>query len=141
MSEKSYLELLKDPRWQKKRLEIMKRDEFRCRLCLDTKTSLQVHHKHYVYGKEPWEYPNEDLVTLCEECHLLVETLKKYELDALTGTVLKIGFPDDRYLYSYIDGDFYLLHIHPKGCEYIMGFGPVTRKVITDYLLTQGQNG
>ena len=31
--------------------------------------SLQVHHKYYVLGNEPWEYNNEALVTLCNECH------------------------------------------------------------------------
>ncbi len=30
---------------------------------------LHVHHKYYVKGKLPWEYPNEALVTLCETCH------------------------------------------------------------------------
>lgn len=31
--------------------------------------SLQVHHKYYVLGNEPWEYNNDALVTLCRECH------------------------------------------------------------------------
>lgn len=30
---------------------------------------LNVHHKYYVYGKKPWEYDDEALVTLCEDCH------------------------------------------------------------------------
>jgi hypothetical protein len=28
-----------------------------------------VHHKYYVLEKEPWEYPNEDLMLLCHHCH------------------------------------------------------------------------
>jgi len=48
-----------------------------------------VHHLYYEYGKEPWEYPLEAFVTLCETCHLieseerpkaektLIETLRK----------------------------------------------------------------
>lgn len=31
--------------------------------------SLNVHHKYYINGKNPWEYDNEALVTLCEDCH------------------------------------------------------------------------
>jgi hypothetical protein len=68
-----YAELLKDPRWQKKRLEIMERDEWTCKTCGDTKATLTVHHKSYrmVDGKfvDIWDYPDEDLITLCEECH------------------------------------------------------------------------
>jgi len=64
-----YSEKLKDPRWQKKRLEIFERDAWTCRLCSSTKKTLCVHHKKYSYGKNPWEYDNEDLITYCEECH------------------------------------------------------------------------
>ncbi len=31
--------------------------------------ALNVHHNYYVNGKNPWEYDNEALVTLCEDCH------------------------------------------------------------------------
>jgi hypothetical protein len=60
---------LKDPRWQKKRLEILSRDEFTCQFCRDTESTLHVHHLAYVYGRNPWEYENYYLLTLCESCH------------------------------------------------------------------------
>lgn len=47
----------------------MRRDKWRCRLCGDQVTPLQVHHKEYINGNDPWEYPNEKLITLCEHCH------------------------------------------------------------------------
>jgi hypothetical protein len=65
----TYLEKLRDPRWQKKRLEIMSRDNFSCQICEDTKSTLNVHHRMYFPGKEPWEYEDWCLVTLCENCH------------------------------------------------------------------------
>jgi hypothetical protein len=65
----TYAEKLKDPRWQKKRLEIMQRDEFMCRVCQDDESTLNVHHYYYKSGIEPWEYDNNDLITLCESCH------------------------------------------------------------------------
>lgn len=64
----TYAEKLKDPRWQKKRLEILNRDDFTCQLCDDNKSTLHVHHRAYA-NREPWDYPNEWLVTLCESCH------------------------------------------------------------------------
>ncbi|GAC1385849.1 MAG: hypothetical protein NVSMB45_15070 [Ginsengibacter sp.] len=70
----NYSEKLKDPRWQKKRLEILNRDEFKCTLCGDDKTTLQVHHKKY--NGEPWEVDSEDLITVCEDCHFFIEMYK-----------------------------------------------------------------
>lgn len=63
----NYSEKLRDPRWQKKRLKILERDEFKCCLCGDDKTELQVHHLKY--NGEPWEAKDEDLETLCKHCH------------------------------------------------------------------------
>lgn len=64
----SYIEKLRDPRWQRKRLEIMQRDNFTCRCGVKDRT-LHVHHCFYEWGKEPWDYPDSSLVTLCEGCH------------------------------------------------------------------------
>lgn len=30
---------------------------------------LNIHHTYYIEGRKPWEYDNEALVTLCEDCH------------------------------------------------------------------------
>ncbi len=64
----TYAEKLKDPRWQKKRLEILQRDEWHCKCCGDNKETLHIHHLHYT-GKNPWDIPNEFLMTLCATCH------------------------------------------------------------------------
>ena len=68
----NYSEKLKDPRWQKKRLEILKRDNFTCKKCGDKTTTLHIHHLKYMKNKEPWETPKKDLITLCEDCHTLI---------------------------------------------------------------------
>lgn len=67
MYKKNYAEKLTDPRWQKKRLEVLSRDGWSCQRCSDTSSTLHVHHKRYT--GEPWDAPLEDLVTLCAECH------------------------------------------------------------------------
>lgn len=64
-----YSEQLKDPRWQKKRLEILQRDEFKCVQCDDEKSQLHVHHVYYLKGKYLWDYPDILLVTVCKTCH------------------------------------------------------------------------
>jgi len=76
-TKKNYSDLLKDPRWQKKRLQILERDDFTCQGCGDTETTLHVHHKEYVYGRMPWEYDDEELITYCEDCHTIIEWLMK----------------------------------------------------------------
>ena len=66
---KDYLEALASPQWQKKRLEIMQRDNFTCQFCGCKDRTLHIHHKVYEKGKKPWEYDNKDLITLCDRCH------------------------------------------------------------------------
>lgn len=60
----------KSPKWQKKRLEVMSRDQWRCVACLDANQTLHVHHKRY--DGELWDVDLEDLQTLCEPCHGLL---------------------------------------------------------------------
>lgn len=84
----TYSELLRDPRWQRKRLEILGRDEFTCKRCGDSESTLNVHHCYYERDKTPWEYPAKSLVTLCESCHEHETThakeVKKALVDALS---------------------------------------------------------
>ena len=68
MTKEEYHQLLKDGRWQRRRLEIMQRDDFKCTKC-GTTNDLNVHHLRYIEGRKPWEYENADLVTLCGDCH------------------------------------------------------------------------
>jgi 5-methylcytosine-specific restriction endonuclease McrA len=66
---KSYGEKLKDPRWQRKRLEVMHRADFTCEKCGDPFNTLNVHHVKYRKDAEPWEYSSAELICLCETCH------------------------------------------------------------------------
>lgn len=63
-----YSEKLKDPRWQKIRLKVLERDDFKCVFCGDDKSTLHVHHSVY-FGNNPWDTPSECLDTLCKDCH------------------------------------------------------------------------
>jgi hypothetical protein len=83
MKNKTYAEKLKDPRWQRKRLEIMARDDFSCRFCGEKGNPLHVHHAKY--SEYPWETANDDLFTLCEDCHSLIEGGIKKEISDLNS--------------------------------------------------------
>lgn len=65
----NYADLLRHPKWQKRRLEIMQRDSWCCSVCKADDLPLNVHHQRYISGRKPWEYSNDDLVTLCDDCH------------------------------------------------------------------------
>ena len=60
---------LTDPRWQKKRLEILQRDNWKCQVCKNEKEQLEVHHIFYLPDWQLWEYSNDWLVTLCHKHH------------------------------------------------------------------------
>jgi hypothetical protein len=65
----SYYDLLKHPKWQRKRLEILAAVNFTCERCHADDMPLHVHHAYYEKGLAPWEYPTESLHCLCEPCH------------------------------------------------------------------------
>lgn len=77
-----YSELLKHPKWQRKRLEVLERDRWQCKMCGAQDRTLHVHHKRYIKGRNPWEYALEDLESLCDECHSMIHQIKD-RLDAL----------------------------------------------------------
>lgn len=64
----TYRERLQDPRWQRVRLQVFMRDDFRCQCCGRADKNIQVHHLIYM-KRNPWEYPLDLLQTLCADCH------------------------------------------------------------------------
>ena len=97
---KTYTEQLRDPRWQKRRLQILLRDNFQCRKCGSHDKTLSVHHGEY--NGAPWETPADKLVTLCDECHPEGAVSIQVVLQDLMGKILPTyhecnhcGFPVD----------------------------------------------
>jgi hypothetical protein len=82
----TYAEKLKDPRWQKKRLEVLNEAGFTCENCGDGKEELSVHHRYYKKGADPWEYDMDDYVVMCKKCHSRLHDAKK-ELDRVLGEI------------------------------------------------------
>lgn len=70
----TYGGLLFHPLWKSRRQEILARDAHRCVVCRHTE-GLQVHHRQYHFVvrdnkfKDPWDYADHLLLTLCEACH------------------------------------------------------------------------
>lgn len=85
-----YFQKLKDPRWQKLRLEVFNRDEFRCKNCGDDDKTLNVHH--ISYKGEPWDQHIDLLVTLCENCHKYESENIKINERELIKTLKEKGF-------------------------------------------------
>ena len=80
----TYSEKLRDPKWQKMRLEVMERDDFTCVQCGDSASTLNVHHCYYKYGRDPWEYEVDSLITLCETCHKYESEFVKSKPDRMS---------------------------------------------------------
>lgn len=102
---------IKDPMWQKRRLEIMNRDNFTCQICGNNKETLHVHHTIYIPGRHIWEYDDYQLITLCESCHdkehkeyseLIKDTIYDMKYSGLTNFEIytfimkfSVGFVDE----------------------------------------------
>lgn len=87
-----YAENFKDPRWQKKRLDVFSRDNWTCQSCWDKEATLNVHHRYYEKGALPWEYPSTTLITLCDACHEVESGNLREAIKDLADTLKKTGF-------------------------------------------------
>ena len=70
-TQEPYADLLKRDEWLIKKSRIIARDKSKCCECgkAGDEIPLEVHHKYYMQGLDPWEYPDDVLVTLCSDCH------------------------------------------------------------------------
>ena len=95
----TYAEQLKDPRWQRKRLEILERDSFTCTSCGDKEKQLHVHHGAYLSGLKVWEYDDKMLHTVCVTCHSDISD-EIYETNVAIGQMEQTG--DNFHMIRYI---------------------------------------
>lgn len=117
----TYSEKLKDPRWQRKRLEILDRDGFICRKCMSHDKTLHVHHKFYITGRDPWEYDESELITVCHICHEIEELIIKQK-KILISNIKISGHSVPKYcpFCNFRDYNSYLIsHYQCTRCKYI----------------------
>lgn len=57
--------------WYAIRERVIARDSFCCARCgkPSSEVELHVHHIHYIKGRKAWDYPEQELITLCKGCH------------------------------------------------------------------------
>lgn len=91
---KTYSEKLKDPRWQKRRLEILSKNKFACEVCGDDEETLHVHHIIYHPMRDPWNYEDNELQCLCESCHKEIEEFIKRATEAIRKNAFFDPFRD-----------------------------------------------
>lgn len=69
----------------------MERDKFKCVCCRGADKTLNVHHSHYRKGADPWDYDDKDLMTVCEDCHGLLEVRREMILKATANPRIQIA--------------------------------------------------
>jgi hypothetical protein len=118
---KTYSEKLRDPRWQRKRLEILERDNFTCQLCSNDKMELHIHHIEY--NENPWDSHEDNLITYCKVCHKNIEKSKKsdfriikalHEYPYIIYDVLAYGYnPGKLFIYYDDSGEILIEFMFP----------------------------
>ena len=96
----NYSELLKHPKWQKKRLMVMKLQDFSCEICGTEDKTLNVHHMYYDKNLKPWEYPDQSLHCLCENCHKEIQEIQ----NQIKKQIGKIEISDIEKVLGYLKG-------------------------------------
>lgn len=115
-----YLQLLRHPFWQKKKNGILDRDKYTCQRCTDTLSNLQVHHLYYKKDTNPWDYPDEALITLCDLCHAKAEFYKWMEKEGQYCLQrLGLSYADRHEVMSMITNKVRLNHYREEVLKYI----------------------
>ena len=69
----TYVEKLQDVRWKRRRDDLLRKSNWTCCECGEPLTEgrmdLQVHHVVYIACLDPWMYPDELLLALCDWHH------------------------------------------------------------------------
>lgn len=96
-----YSKMLTDPRWQRKRLEVLEWCNWSCQCCYSKTKPLHVHHLRYRHGASPWEYEIWEMVSVCDDCHTELHRRKSageegFAYDAITARMqwLDMDLPD-----------------------------------------------
>lgn len=116
----NYEEELKDVRWLKRRVDILIKRNFTCEICGGT-YNLQIHHKKYHKSCRPWEYDDDDLVCLCQNCHELQHEKKELKLK---GNYLLLPLyyleEDNSFMLHNVGNIFYSDNPFPEQHQYLM---------------------
>lgn len=138
----NYQEKLKDPRWQRKRLKILERDDFQCQRCCEVKNTLHVHHLKYE-GSNPWDTPDEYLQTLCENCHKEETENGSISAKELVNTIRSKGFLHDD-LIELAEGFNKMEMVHVSGVvacalSYLLSNPEKMRCIVEEYFERNGK--
>lgn len=85
-----FWEKYRHPKWQKRRLEMLESAGYCCQQCSAEDKTLHVHHRRYFRGRDPWDYPDELLKVLCQECHQEVSEI----LDSFKSLLAEMELDD-----------------------------------------------
>jgi len=89
VSDMTYSEKLKDPRWQRLRLELMEAAGWMCQECGSLTKTLEIHHIVYLRC-DPWDYPRHLYQVLCCDCHDERQELTDKAVGALRLAIAKV---------------------------------------------------
>lgn len=77
-AKEEYAKKLSHPKWRAKREEVLHHYGQKCSICGSIR-DLNVHHKSYKNGNEPWEYPIENFQVLCDRDHAKIHGITEQE--------------------------------------------------------------
>lgn len=86
--------------WKSKRREILRRDNFECQICkalFNYKAATDVHHILNLRDHYEKRLDSNNLISLCNECHTLVHSLKLNNIDKIEDYINQ-KIKDDKFI-------------------------------------------
>lgn len=109
-----YGDMLLDHRWKNRRQQIIDRDDGICLYCGVRCRHPHVHHKQYISGRKPWEYGDDDLETVCPECHRTITIEQLYQKLYANAKRITDETDEDKYMAAFVDSVKQVLKEHSE---------------------------
>lgn len=98
MNKEDFKAQYQDKRWYELSKRIKARDKNTCQMCGRNDRPVSVHHKVYRKGTKVWDYSDDELICICDDCHEIVtENSKEMYEDycILKQNFREFGFSDN----------------------------------------------
>lgn len=115
----TYGEKLRDVRWKRRRDDLLRRSNYTCCECLEPLTSgemdLQVHHVVYITARDPWDYPDELLLVVCDQHHRERQAIEQAIYVEVGKHLATLNVPEMRRqpIYAFFEDDSTLAYLTP----------------------------
>lgn len=136
-----YLDLLRCFEWKFKRLKILIRDKYVCKICHKANKFNHVHHTYYLKNRLPWEIEDLALETLCYTCHRKTHEGSKIPVYKILNSIKQFDYYEEFNCYRCGGIGYISIYKHVENGICFKCRGNTIKKTVFSNILTENYDG